>query len=107
MIIGWLYLGFAILLEVFGTIALKMSEGLTRAYPMMFTTLCYVLSVVAFAYALKKLDVGTAYAIWSGIGTLMIASIGVLYFQESLTLVKAMSLGLIILGVVGLNLQSS
>jgi small multidrug resistance pump len=57
------------------------------------------------SFTLKKIDVGVAYAIWSGFGTALIATIGILWFKEPLTLIKVGSLALIILGVIGLNLS--
>jgi small multidrug resistance pump len=64
----------------------------------------YSLSFAGLTIALKKLDVGIAYAVWAGVGTALIAVIGIIYFKESLTLVKVLSLLLIIMGVVGLNI---
>jgi len=101
---SWLYLTGAILLEVAGTSCMKLSEGFSRLIPSVLIFIFYALSFVGLTIALKKIDVGIAYAVWAGIGTALIAVIGVLYFEETLTLVKALSILLIILGVVGLNL---
>lgn len=67
-------------------------------------SLFYALSIVAFAFAIKKIDVGMAYALWSGLATAAVATIGIFYFNEPTSAVKLMSIALIIIGVVGLNL---
>ncbi|HXI91104.1 MAG TPA: multidrug efflux SMR transporter [Blastocatellia bacterium] len=100
----WLYLVLAILLEVSGTTCMKLSEGFTRLVPSILLVVFYTLSFGMLTLALKKIDVSVAYAIWSGVGTALIASIGVLWFKEPATAMKLISLGLIIMGVVGLNL---
>lgn len=100
----WLYLVLAILLEVSGTTCMKLSEGFTRMVPSILLVIFYILSLGMLTLALKKIDVSVAYAIWSGVGTALIATIGVLWFKEPATALKLVSLGLIIIGVVGLNL---
>ena len=100
----WLYLVLAILLEVSGTTCMKLSEGFTRMVPSILLVVFYTLSFGMLTLALKKIDVSIAYAIWSGVGTALIASIGVLWFKEPATAMKLISLALIIIGVVGLNL---
>jgi len=100
----WLYLLAAILLEVGGTTAMKYSEGFSRLIPSVLMFICYGLAFVFLTYALKVFEVGTAYAIWSGLGTAAIALIGVFLFSEVMTTMKFVSLSLIVLGVVGLNL---
>jgi small multidrug resistance pump len=100
----WLYLVLAILLEVSGTTCMKLSEGFTRIVPSVLLFLFYTLSFGMLTLALKRLDVSIAYAVWSGMGTALIATIGVLWFKEPVTALKLISLGLIIIGVVGLNL---
>ncbi len=101
----WLYLVLAILLEVSGTTCMKLSEGFTRMVPSILLVVFYTLSFGMLTLALKKIDVSVAYAIWSGVGTALIASIGVLWFKEPATAMKLISLGLIIMGVAGLNLS--
>ena len=100
-----LYLVLAILLEVSGTTCMKLSEGFTRMVPSILLVVFYTLSLGMLTLALKKIDVSVAYAIWSGVGTALIATIGVLWFKEPATALKLISLGLIIIGVVGLNLS--
>jgi small multidrug resistance pump len=100
----WLFLAGAIALEVAGTTAMKLSEGFTRLVPSVLLFVFYAASFVALTFALKKIEVSVAYAVWSGIGTALIAAIGILYFREEATALKFISILLIIIGVVGLNL---
>ncbi len=101
---SWVYLGAAIALELTGTISMKLSEGLTRPVPTALMISCYFACFALLSLALKQLEVGVAYAIWSGVGTALIAIAGVVLFQEHLNPVKIFSLLLIIAGVIGLNL---
>ncbi len=102
--ISWLFLILAILLEVGGTTAMKLSEGFSRLWPTVFIFIFYSLSLIGLVLALRRIDVSIAYAVWSGVGTAVIAAIGIFWFQETITTFKLVSLGLIIAGVVGLNL---
>lgn len=97
------YLFLAILLEVAGTTSMKLSAGFSKLVPSIFIFVFYVLSFTFLTLSLKRLEVSFAYAIWAGLGTLMIALIGVFYFNEPMTVIKAMSLLLIVIGVVGLK----
>ncbi|MFJ5917801.1 DMT family transporter [Streptomyces ardesiacus] len=101
---GYLLLAGAIAAEVAGTTAMKYSEGFSRLVPSLLTALAYVLSFALLAQTLKILAVGTAYAIWAGVGTAAIATIGVVFMGEGMTLTKAAGIALIIVGVVVLNL---
>ena len=101
----WLYLALAILLEVSGTTCMKLSQGFTKLVPSILLFVFYTMSMGMLTLALKKIDVSVAYAVWSGVGTALIAAIGVLWFKEPVTALKLISLGLIIIGVVGLNLS--
>ena len=103
--IFWIYLIIAILTEVVGTTMMKVSQGLTRLVPSVLMFVMYAISFVFMAFALKKLEVSIAYAIWSGLGTALIAGIGIYWFNESLTLPKVVGTILIIAGVVLLNLK--
>jgi small multidrug resistance pump len=98
------YLLLAILAEVAGTTCVKLSEGFTRLLPSALILVFYGLSLGFLGLALKKVDLSLAYAIWSGLGIAFIASVGVLWFREPVTAVKVVSLGLIVVGVAGLNL---
>ncbi len=101
----WMFLLVAILTEVVGTSLMKASQGLTRLIPTVFMFVLYAISFVFMALALKKIEVGIAYAIWSGLGTAMIAMIGIAWFRESVSLPKLAGIILIIAGVVLLNLK--
>lgn len=102
----WLCLILAIVLEVAGTTSMKLSEGFSRLLPSVMIFVFYALSFAGLTLALKRIDVSVAYAIWSGLGTALITVIGLAYFKEPATLVKILSIALIILGVAGLNLDS-
>lgn len=101
----WLYLAGAILFEVAGTTSMKMSQGFTRLLPSILIFVFYAVSFVSLTFAVKKIDMSVSYAIWSGVGTALIAIIGVYFFKESMTMLKIASIILIIMGVTGLNLQ--
>ena len=101
---AWLLLIGAITMEVIGTTALKLSEGFTRFWPSATTVIGYVLAFIALGFVLKRMEVSVAYAIWAGLGTAMVAMVGVFFFGESMNWMKASSLILIVLGLVGLNL---
>jgi len=103
---GWIYLILAIVFEVLGTTAMKLSEGFTKTMPSVAMGVFYLLSLTMLTLALKKFDVSVAYAIWSGLGTALITLIGIWYFKEPATMIKVGSIALIIIGVVGLNLSS-
>ncbi len=102
---SWVFLATAILFEVSGTTAMKLSEGLTRLVPTILLLVFYGISFIFLALALKRLEVSVAYAIWSGVGTAAIALIGYAWFQEPMSPFKVGCLVLIITGVVGLNLS--
>jgi small multidrug resistance pump len=103
----WVYLILAIFFEVLGTTCMKLSQGFTRTLPSILIFVFYGACFSVLTLALKKIDVSLAYAVWSGMGTALIATIGILWFKEPLTLWKMISLALIIAGVIGLNLSGS
>jgi len=98
-----LILAAAIASEVVGTLALKASDGFTRPLPAMIVVAGYALSFWLLALVLKHLSVGTTYAVWSAVGTAAIALVGMVAYGETANALKLASLGLIVLGVVGLN----
>lgn len=102
---AWVWLMIAILFEVAGTTALKVSAGLSKVVPSLLVLFFYIISFSSLAFSLKTFEVGLAYAIWSGLGTALIAIIGIYYFGESISWMKICSIALIIAGVVGLNLS--
>ncbi len=103
----WLLLTAAILLEVAGTTSMKLSDGFSKTAPSVLVFLFYGGSFYLLALTLKRIDVSIAYAVWSALGTALIAIIGIVYFKEPATIMKIASLGLIIAGVVGLNLAGA
>jgi small multidrug resistance pump len=102
---SYLLLLLAIILEVCGTTSMKLSQGFTRLWPSVMIFVFYGFSFTLLTFVLKRLEMSMVYAIWSGVGTALIATLGILYFKESLTLVKLVSLTLVIIGVIGLNLS--
>jgi small multidrug resistance pump len=100
-------LAFAIVSEVAGTICLRYSEGFSKLAPSVGVVLGYGISFWLLALVLRELSVGTAYAVWSAVGTALVASFGIFALGEPATALKLGSLGLIIIGVVGLNLAGS
>lgn len=104
---SWAYLCLAIAFEVSGTTCMKLSQGFTRLGPTIGMVIFYSLSFSMLTLVLKKMEVSVAYAVWSGLGTSLIAIIGIVWFREPATILKLFSLGLIVAGVVGLNLGGS
>jgi small multidrug resistance pump len=101
---SWLYLVAAVVVETIGTACMKLSEGFHKLVPSVLLFIFYALSFGLITLAVKRIEVSVAYAIWSGAGTALIAVVGILWFQESVTLLKVVSLAMIVLGVVGLNI---
>jgi small multidrug resistance pump len=102
--LSWLILFAAIAVEVCGTLAMKLSGGLTKLRPALFIIPCYTVSLGLLTLALRRIEISTAYAIWSGLGTMVVVAIGILYFRESASPAKLLSMAVIILGVLGLHL---
>lgn len=100
----WIYLAIAILFEVAGTTSMKLSAGFTRLLPSICILIFYVISFSFLTLTLKKLDVSVAYAVWCGVGIVLICIIGHYFFSESMGWLKVLFIALIILGVVGLNM---
>ncbi|MEK8170317.1 multidrug efflux SMR transporter [Streptomyces sp. M19] len=101
---GYLTLAGAILSEIVATTSMKYSEGFSRLWPSLATTAGYLISFYLLAQTLKTVSVGTAYAIWSGAGTAVMAAIGMVFLGETATAAKLLGVALIIGGVVVLNL---
>jgi quaternary ammonium compound-resistance protein SugE len=102
---NWGILFIAGLLEVGWAIGLKYSDGFTKFWPTLGTLFSLVASIVLLGIALKTLPVGTAYAIWVGIGAVGTAVIGIFIFGESTDVLKIVSLSLICAGIIGLKLS--
>jgi len=99
----WLYLILAILFEVTGTTAMKLSDGFQHPLPSVTVFVCYACSIGLLTLAVRSIDVSVAYAIWSALGMTLITVIGITWFKEPATLAKLISIAVIMLGVVGLN----
>ncbi|ACM27369.1 SMR family transporter [Agrobacterium sp. SHOUNA12C] len=96
----------AIVLEVMGTTALQMSQQFTRLGPSIVLVLCYAASFYCLSVTLRVIPVGIAYAIWSGLGIVLISTVGLVFFRQKLDLAAVIGLGLIIAGVIVVNLFS-
>ncbi|OSQ27703.1 membrane protein [Thalassospira sp. MCCC 1A03138] len=101
--LAWVYLLGAICLEVVGTVSLKFSNGFTDWRFAVLTLLLYGVSFWVLSLTLRTIPVSTAYAVWSGLGTAAVAVIGMMFFKEPMSVLKAVFLLMIIGGVVGLN----
>ncbi|KOG37333.1 DMT family transporter [Streptomyces decoyicus] len=104
---AYVMLAFAILSEILATTAMKYSDGFSRLWPSLATALGYLLAFALLAQTLKSISVGTAYAIWSGAGTAVIAMIGMVFLGESASALKLLGVLLVIAGVVVLNLDGA
>ncbi|WP_370547964.1 quaternary ammonium compound efflux SMR transporter SugE [Edwardsiella tarda] len=103
---SWIVLLIAGLLEVVWAISLKSSHGFTRLWPSLITLVAMVASVLLLAHAMKTLPAGTAYAVWTGIGAVGAAIMGITLLGEPASLLRLLSLALIVAGIVGLKLSS-
>ena len=100
---SWLFLTAAIVMEVAGTSCMKLSYGLTRLWPTLLMFLFYGLAFTSLSLALKTIDVSIAYAIWAGIGILLITLIDVFIFKAQLSGLKIFAIALILIGAVMLK----
>ena len=103
---AWLVLVVAGLFETAWAIGLKYADGFTRPWPSVLTVVALAVSMLLLALAVRVLPIGTAYAVWVGIGALGAAALGVVLFQEPLTLARAGFLLLLLVSIVGLRLTS-
>lgn len=101
---AWTLLVLAGLLEVAWALGLKASEGFTRLWPSLFTVTTMLVSFYLLAQAMKTLPVGTAYAVWVGIGALGTVLLGILIYGDSASPLRLVSLALVLVGLVGLKL---
>lgn len=99
----YLYLCFAIVAEVIGTSALKASDGFTKLWPSLVTALSYVVAFYCLALTLRSVPVGIAYAIWSGVGIVLISLVAFFVYGQRLDLPAVFGMALIIAGVVLMN----
>lgn len=103
---SWFILVIAGLLEVVWAVGLKYTYGFTRLWPSVITVIAMVVSMALLSWTMKTLPTGTAYAIWTGIGAVGAAMTGILLLGESASPTRLMSLGLIVIGIIGLKLST-
>jgi len=103
---AWVHLFIAGLFEIAWAVSMKYSDGLTRLRPTIATGAAMLISLFFLSQALKTLPLGTAYAVWTGIGAVGTAVLGIVLFGESRELARLICIGLIIAGIVGLKLVS-
>ncbi|MCP1339605.1 SMR family transporter [Idiomarina sp. M1R2S28] len=103
---SWLFLGVAIAAEVVATSSLKASAGFTKLWPSLLVILGYVIAFYCLSMALKTVPVGIAYAIWAGLGIVLISAVGWLIFDQKLDFASIIGMALIVAGVVVLNVFS-
>ena len=101
---AWIALFVAGLLEVGWAVGLKYTEGFTRLWPTAATAVALICSMVLLGVALRTLPLGTAYAVWTGIGTVGTALLGIALFREPTSVLRLVCIGLIVAGIVGLKL---
>jgi small multidrug resistance pump len=101
---AWVYLSMAIAFEVVATSFIGMTEGFTRLWWTVAVLCIYGVSFFMMARAVRQLEVGLVYAVWSGVGTAAIVTIGILFLGESLSVAKLVGIGLIVAGVLVLNI---
>jgi quaternary ammonium compound-resistance protein SugE len=104
---AWLFLTFAGLFEVGWAVGLKYTAGFTRPLPTVLTVVSMIASVALLGLSVKTLPLGTAYAVWTGIGTLGTAALGILLFGEAASMSRLACMGLIAAGIAGLKLVSA
>lgn len=102
----WLYLIIAIFFEVGWAISMKKSHGLTNIPWTIAFGVMYLLSAAFLALATKTLDIGLAYALWAGVGMALIATFGIVFLKEPATVLRIVSLALVLVGVVGLKVSA-
>jgi small multidrug resistance pump len=103
----WLLLATGILTELCGSTCMKLSDGFSNIYASILTFVFWGISFTAFIFALKHFDLSFAYAIWAGMGILLVSLIGILYFKEPAGSMKVLSIIVIVAGVIMLNLSEN
>ena len=103
---AWTYLAIGIVFEVIGTTSLKLSNGFSDTTWSSVCIACFVAALYVLSVSVKTLDLSVVYAIWSGVGITLISLIGVFFFQEQITFLKLFFIGMIAVGVVGLQFLS-
>ncbi|MCT7433358.1 quaternary ammonium compound efflux SMR transporter SugE [Aliarcobacter cryaerophilus] len=104
---SWTILFLAGIFEIFWAVGLKYSDGFTKLFPAIFTIVTMIISFYLLSLALKALPIGTAYAVWVGIGTVGTVIAGIMLFGESMSLIRVMSILFILIGIVGLKFTTN
>ena len=104
---AWIYLLLAGMFEVVWAIGLKYSDGFSRLWPTVGTLAAMAASIVLLAMAVKTLPIGTAYAVWTGIGAVGVVALGIVLFGDPATLPRLLCVALILVSIVGLKLTAS
>ena len=104
---GWTFLVIAGITEIAWAVGLKLTDGWTRFWPSVITVILIIISYVFLSLALKTLPLGTAYAVWTGIGAVGTALVGMFFLGEPRELMRFVCIGLIIVGILGLKALSS
>ncbi|WP_257793885.1 DMT family transporter [Paenalcaligenes niemegkensis] len=103
---AWVYLSIAIAAEIIATTALKSSESFTRLWPSLITALGYGIAFYFLSLSLRSIPIGIAYAVWSGVGIVAISIIAWIVFKQQLDLPALLGIGLIVAGVLVINIAS-
>ena len=104
---SWTILFLAGIFEIFWAVGLKYSDGFTKLFPTIFTIVTMIISFYLLSLALKALPIGTAYAVWVGIGTVGTVIAGIMLFGESMNLIRVVSILFILIGIVGLKFTTN
>ena len=104
---SWGILFLAGIFEIFWAIGLKYSDGFTKLIPTIFTIITMILSFYLLSLALKSLPIGTAYAVWVGIGTIGTVIAGIILFEETINFIRLLSILFILLGIIGLKFTTN
>ncbi|MFT4091534.1 MAG: multidrug efflux SMR transporter [Asticcacaulis sp.] len=107
MSVAWIYLGFAGLLEICWAVGLKYTQGFTKPLPSAFVLITLAASMFLLAKAAETLPIGTAYAVWVGIGAVGAAILGIFLFQEPVTLPRILFLGMLLVAIIGLKFTAA
>lgn len=104
---SWVILAIAGIFEIVWAVGLKQTEGFTKLWPSVITIAAMQISFACLSHALKKIPMGNAYAVWTGIGAIGVAIVGIIWFNEIADIKRIACIGLIVIGIVGLKLLDS
>ena len=104
---SWGILVLAGIFEIFWAIGLKYTDGFTKLIPSLFTIIAMLVSIWLLSLSLKTLPLGTAYAVWVGIGTIGTVIAGIMLFGDSINIIRIISIAFIILGIIGLKITTA